>query len=95
MSHPFKLRKVRSVDAADGQSFTVHLYKGSGGFICAWYLGPVSLASDELTIPYLSPSTETRAPIAIVRAIEAAGTTRSKVCIVDPDDLWDAAWQVG
>ena len=95
MSDSFKLQKVRTIGAADGQALTVHLFRGLSGSICAWYLGPVRLVSDKLTIPYLSPSAETRAPIAIVRAIEAAKVARSTVCIVDPDDLWGLAWQAG
>ena len=95
LANSLKLKKVRNVGATDGQSFAVHLFRGSGGSVCAWYLGPVSLVSDKLTIPYLSPSTETRAPIAIVRAIEAAESAQSKLFIVDPDDLWGSAWQAG
>ena len=94
MSASFKLKKVRDVGAADGH-FTVHLFKSPSGLICAWYLGPVSLAAGKLNIPYLSPSSETRAPIAIIRAIEAAEAAKSKLCVVDPDDLWGSAWQAG
>ena len=94
MSHSVKLKKVRSVGAADGHAFNLHLFRGSNG-ICAWYLGPANLASDELSIPYLPRSAETPAPLAIVRAIEAAEAAKCKLCVIDPDDLWGSAWQAG
>ena len=71
---------------------TVHLFKGSSGSVCAWYLGPVRIVSERLEIPYLPPSAETRASIAVIRAIAAAGPAHPKLCIVDTDDLWESAW---
>ena len=86
------LKKVRDDSAADPLSVKVTLFKASENRICGWYIGPVSIKSTGVGLAYLAPSTETMASVAVVRALAAAAATHTDVCIVDPDDLWDPAW---
>ena len=44
-------------------------------------------------MPYLPRSSETRATVALMRAIAAANEGRTALCLVDPEDLWEPAWR--
>ena len=43
-------------------------------------------------MPYLPRSAETRAAVAVMRAIAAAREGRAALCLIDPEDLWEPAW---
>ena len=94
MANTFKLRKVRRASEADHTFLQLHLFRDRDATVCGWYLGPASLTPDGVAVPYLPRSKKTIASVAVVRAIEAAKSARTRLCIVDPDDLWEPAWQV-
>lgn len=90
----FEIPKVRAEGDADDCAVKIHLFRNAAGAVCGWYVGPVSMTRRGVHMPYLPRSQETRASVAVVRAIAAAGERRTKLCLVDPDDLWDPAWSV-
>ena len=87
------LRKVRRASEAGDAALKVILFRGMAGAPCGWFIGPLLAHAGRMSIPYLPKSKQTPASVAVVRAIRMAKTTRGTVCLVDPDDLWDAAWQ--
>jgi len=89
---PLVFKKFRASADADDPAITLYLFENAEGDICGWFLGPVAFAPSGIRLPYLPRSEETRGSLAIVRAIEAAKATGSRLCVVDPEDLWDAAW---
>jgi hypothetical protein len=86
------LRKVRRHKEADPGSVTLTLFQGHDKRVRGWYIGPLAIAADGITLPYLAPSKETIAAVAVVRALAAAQGARTSVCVVDPQDLWTSAW---
>lgn len=85
-------RKVRSVYRSTENAVVVTLFENEAHEVCGWYLGPVRIAGDGVSLPYLPRSKGLRASVAVVRAMEAAGAADLDICVVDPDDLWDRAW---
>lgn len=87
-------KKVRSIDETDGSGVFVHLFTNSSGRVCGWFIGPLVCGSTgAMDVPYLPRSLETAAPLAVVRAIEIARDLTVSLCVVDPHDLWEPAWQ--
>ena len=87
------LRKVRFKAKADANTLNVTLFRNRKGEACGWFIGPPSFAGERVTLPYLAEADETRASVAVVRAIEAARASRHAICLIDPDDLWDTVWR--
>ncbi len=86
------LRKVREAAHADPRCVQLTLFKGTGGRVCGWYIGPLSIGADRIEMPYLAPTDDTLAAVAFVRALAAANFARTSVCVIDPEDLWGSAW---
>lgn len=88
----FKLFKVdRATDAHD-LSIKIHLYRNGAGDPCGWFIGPVSMGDGRMSLPYLPRSKDTRAAVAVVRAISIAAERETPLCLVDPDNLWEPTW---
>lgn len=87
------LRRVRTCAEANDDAVRVHLFRNGQRQVCGWFIGPLSLETGGISLPYLPRSKETRASVAVVRAVAAAQLARSSVCVIDPDDLWEPAWQ--
>ncbi len=90
---PHVLRKVRDDARAGANSLKVTLFKGSHGQICGWFVGPLVFVAGHVRLPFLAQSDEILAEVAVIRAITEAEATRSDICLVDPDDLWDTVWR--
>ena len=90
----FEILKVRAEGDADDSAVKIHLFRNASGVVCGWYVGPVALTRRGVHMPYLPRSQETRASIAVVRALAAASERRTNVCLVDPEDLWEPAWSI-
>lgn len=89
----FQIPKVRSARDANDLALKIHLFRNAVGEVCGWYVGPVAMTKDGAHLPYLPRSQETRASVAVMRAIAAASKQRTRLCLIDPDDLWDPAWR--
>ena len=89
----FRIPKVREARDADDLAVKIHLFRDKSGEVCGWYVGPVAMTKDGIHLPYLPRSAGTRASVAVVRAIAAASERRTRLCLVDPDDLWEPAWR--
>ena len=88
----FRIPKVRVDEDADDTALKIHLFRNEAGEVCGWYVGPLTMTRDGIHLPYLPRSEQTRAAVAVVRAIAAAKARRTSLCLVDPDDLWEPAW---
>lgn len=86
-------KKVRSTAESDDGAIKITLFRDGVARVCGWFLGPVQVDQAGVTIPYLPRSKRALASIAIVRAITAAEHAEAPLCIIDPDDLWEPAWQ--
>ncbi len=89
----FQIPKVRAVRDADELAVKIHLFRNRSGEVCGWYVGPVTMTKDGVHLPYLPRSAGMRASVAVVRAIAAASERRTRLCLVDPEDLWEPAWR--
>ena len=78
---------------ADELAVKIHLFRNRSGEVCGWYVGPVTMTKDGVHLPYLPRSAGMRASVAVVRAIAAASERRTRLCLVDPEDLWEPAWR--
>lgn len=87
------LKKVRSVDESGADAITISLFKDDANHICGWFIGPVTITSSGIDMPYLPRSERTIASVAVVRAIETADAAGLPLHVVDPDDLWSFAWR--
>jgi hypothetical protein len=87
-------RKVRTTRPIDGDAIRVSLFRDEMQRVCGWFLGPVRIAADCVEISYLPRSERVMASVAIVRAMAEADKIGAPLCIVDPMDLWEPAWQV-
>lgn len=90
----FRIPKVRVARDADDFAVKVHLFRSRSGEVCGWYVGPVAMTKDGVHLPYLPRSQDTRASVAVMRAIAVAREARTPLCLIDPDDLWEPAWGV-
>ena len=88
-----QIPKVRAARDADDLAVKIHLFRDGCGEVCGWFVGPVAMTKDGVHLPYLPRSAGTRASVAVVRAIAAASERRTRLCLVDPEDLWEPAWQ--
>ena len=84
--------KVRVAEDADHLAIQIHLFRAANGKVCGWYVGPVAFTDEGVALPYLPRSLQTRADVAVVRAIAEANRRAAGLCVVDPDDLWEPAW---
>jgi hypothetical protein len=87
------IRRVRSEAAADDAAVKLTLFRAGNDDACGWFIGPVSVKSGGISMPYLPASEATMASVAVVRAVRAAEDAGASLCLIDPDDLWAAAWQ--
>ena len=85
--------KVRVAHEAHDLSVKIHLFRSQKGELCGWYVGPIAMLENKVHMPYLPRSAETRATVAVMRAIAAANEGRTALCLVDPEDLWEPAWR--
>ena len=90
---PMTFKKVRSASQSDDGAIKITLFKDDQARVCGWFLGPVKLNGTGVSIPYLACSERALASVAVVRAIAAAEGAKAPLCIIDPDDLWEPAWQ--
>ena len=88
----FQIPKVRAEQDADDLAVKIHLFRNDAGDVCGWYVGPVAMTKAGVCLPYLPRSAQTRAAVAVLRAMAAAKARRNSICLVDPDDLWEPAW---
>ena len=88
----FHIPKVRAEQDADDLAIKIHLFRNHAGEVCGWYVGPLAMSGDRIHLPYLARSAQTRAAVAVVRAMAAAKVRQTGVCLVDPEDLWERAW---
>ena len=88
-----QIPKVRVARDADDLALKIHLFRDRTGEVCGWFVGPIALTKDGVHLPYLPRSAGTRASVAVMRAIAAASERCTRLCLVDPEDLWDPAWR--
>ena len=86
------LKRVRFDHDADPDAIKVSLFLGSNARICGWFIGPIRFTSKGIGLAYLPPADETIASVAVIRAIEAAAGSNCRVCLIDPDGLWESIW---
>jgi hypothetical protein len=87
------IRKVRNEAAADDAAVKLTLFRDPDEKACGWFIGPVSVKTEGISMSYLPASEATMASVAVVRAVRAAEDAGASLCLIDPDDLWAAAWQ--
>ena len=87
-----RFRRVRAIEEAYNHEIKLTLFRCENGIVRGWYIGPITGAGGRLQLPHCGKEERLLGSIAVARAMEAS-SLRSPVCIVDPDDLWDAAWE--
>lgn len=87
----FKL--VSTPEQADASGMIVTLFQCPLGQVRGWYVGPIKLLRDGLTVPYVPPSSLMLGMVALTQAYRLASERDLPVYVVDPDKLWSRLGQ--
>ncbi len=77
---------------SDDHAIKLTLFRDERAKVCGWFIGPVVLTPDRVSMPYLPRSECALASVATVRAMMEAERIDAPLWIIDPEDLWEPAW---